>query len=112
MYGLKQVARLWHKALYGALVECGCVQSQVDKSLYILRESDSVLFMIVHVNDILAAGNDLVLIDQVMNRVRSRFDLKHLGYARNYLINLSRYIGEIIRAAGQKDARFNEHRFQ
>lgn len=59
LYGLKQSSTQWHQCLSDSLKSIGFKVAQVDPSLYILKEEDVIVSMIlVHVDDILLAGTD------------------------------------------------------
>ena len=53
LFGLKQAARVWNLAIDGALTECGCVASEVDKCLYTYHADNKTVYVIIHVDDIL-----------------------------------------------------------
>lgn len=118
LYGLKQAARVWNQAIHGTLIECGCVQSQTDKCLYSIHKNKVNTYIIIHVDDILIAGNDLNLMNEIMDCVQRKFEIKDLGEVRNYLgnkverssdgsfsISQEKYIDEIVKAAHLTDAK-------
>lgn len=122
LYGLKQAAKVWHDSLHGVLVEHGCVQSQHDKCLYVATKSDSKVFLIVHVDDLLVAFNDESLLNSIISAVGKVYQLKDLGTARHYLgidiqrsqsgafnISQSRYIDKVVEEARLTDAKESKY---
>ena len=85
LYGLKQAARMWSFKLYEVLIKEGFTQSNVDKCLYIRQGSQGRLFVIVYVDDILAASDSKADIDRFEKFFKSHFLVENLGPISNYL---------------------------
>ena len=115
---MKQAARVWNQTLHGALIKYGCVQSQNDQCLYILREGDKVCYLEVHVDDILTATNKEEFSNHLMTNVGKEFELKDLGIVKhylgidvtkdmngNFLIGQPKFIDKIVTEAGLEDAK-------
>ena len=118
IYGLKQAARTWNQTLHKSLTKNGCIQNKTDTCLYSVASGGSRIYLMVHVDDILAATNDEPLLDELMKNVNNDFEIKCLGEARQYLgIQLDRdseghflisqpnYIAQIVEAAGMTEAK-------
>ena len=118
LYGLKQAARVWNQVLHESLVKNGCKQNETDPCLYSLASGGDIVYLLIHVDDILAATNNEKVLENLMSRVSSDFELKCLGEAKSYLgIQLDRdenghflisqpnYISSIIEAARLTDAK-------
>ncbi|GJZ13005.1 ribonuclease H-like domain-containing protein [Tanacetum coccineum] len=58
-YGLKQAPRKWNEKLVFVLNENGFKQSMNDFSLFVKRNKDIVLVLLVYMDDIIMTGNDL-----------------------------------------------------
>jgi hypothetical protein len=121
LYGLKQAARVWNQTLHEALVTNGCIQNQTDRCLYIWKNNDKVCYILVHVDDLLAAGSDEQVINQIMEALGRRFETKNLGEAKHYLgIDIERdnngrflisqrlYIDKIVEEAGLTEAKISK----
>lgn len=80
------------------------------------------MYLLVHVDDILASTSKVEILDKLMNNVRKDFELKCLGEAKHYLgIDLERdvdghfrisqpfYIAKILESVGLKDAKTSKH---
>lgn len=122
LYGLKQAAKVWNDTIHGALIKCGCIQSQRDKCLYTVKRGDSRAFMIIHVDDLLVATNDQSLLKFIIAKLESNFQLKDLGKARHYLgidiartndgsfsLSQEKYIDKILEVSGQLDAKDSKY---
>ena len=58
LYGLGDSARMWYFTLHRTLIETGCVNSMLDKSLFCYYVNNKHIGMVVtHVDDLLYAGN-------------------------------------------------------
>lgn len=85
IYGLKQAARVWNKALDQKMIEIGFVQSKTDPCLYIYSADGKDCFSIQHVDDLLFAATDESLIIALTSRLSSEFELKDLGRLQHFL---------------------------
>lgn len=118
LYGLKQAARVWNQVLHESLTKNGCKQNETDNCLYVLTSGGEIVYLLIHVDDVLAATNNEKILDNLMMNVAKDFELKSLGEAKTYLgINLERdgdgnflisqpgYIAKIIASAGLTNAK-------
>ncbi|CAN1165361.1 Retrovirus-related Pol polyprotein from transposon TNT 1-94 [Linum perenne] len=85
LYGLKQASRMWFIKLTTALKNEGFKQSASDHSVFIYTVNDSILILLVYVDDIILASNDLKLVEDVKQRLKSHFKVKDLGQLRYFL---------------------------
>ena len=118
LYGLKQSARVWNQTLHEALVKEGCVQNCVDNCLYSRKNGGNTSYIIIHVDDILIAGNNENDIKRMMKNVGKSFEITNLGGVKHYLgIDIERdrsgrfmisqpsYIDSIVEVAGLNNAK-------
>ncbi len=118
LYGLKQAARSWNQEIERVLISCECVQSQFDRSLYKIEKDGKVGYILVYVDDLLIAGVDDDIIDDVVQNIKSEFEVKDLGDVRRYLgievskdsngdyyVSQGSYISKIVEEAGLVDAK-------
>ena len=59
LYGLKQVSRQWNCKLTEALLTCGFSQLKADYSLFVKSVANRFTAILVYVDDLFLAGNDL-----------------------------------------------------
>jgi hypothetical protein len=85
LYGLKQASRNWFSKLSSVLLVAGFTQSQVDHSLITRHRGQSFTLIVIYVDDILLAGNDLTDINNFKAMLVQRFKLKDLGQLKYFL---------------------------
>ncbi|RVW62322.1 Retrovirus-related Pol polyprotein from transposon RE1 [Vitis vinifera] len=59
IYGLKQAPRAWYHELRQFLLQFGFINSIVDTSLFIFNNHDTILYLLVYVDDIIITGNNV-----------------------------------------------------
>lgn len=60
-------------------------QSKYDYSLFVKKEGDKFVYMLVYVDDLLITGSDNKLIQQLKETLMDQFSLKDLGPLRYFL---------------------------
>lgn len=120
LYGLKQAAHTWNQVLHNALVEMGFTQSDADKCLYSKHKEGSVVYLLIHVDDVIAASNSAEALESTRRRLGKCFQVKNLGGAKHYLgidiervdgkffISQTSYIDSVIEEAGLKNAKVSK----
>ncbi|GJX05812.1 putative RNA-directed DNA polymerase [Tanacetum coccineum] len=86
LYGLKQAPRAWFERLSKALFD-GFKGSKTDPSLFIYSRGDTLLYILVYVDDIIVTGNNRGTIDNMICQLGSAFALKDLG-SLNYFLGI------------------------
>lgn len=76
LYGLRQAGREWHLLLTSTLREWGFVQSAIDVCLFTYRRGNSLLFMVVWVDDCVIADNDPQLRDEFVSWLETKFPVE------------------------------------
>ena len=121
LYGLKQSARVWNKTLNDTLEAFGCKKNQTDNCLYSWHDRGKTCYILVHVDDLLVAGNCLETMEKLMEFINKRFKITDLGGVKLYLgievtkdkfgrfvISQRNYIDSIIRTAGLEEAKISK----
>ncbi|GJP71307.1 hypothetical protein CLOP_g2150 [Closterium sp. NIES-67] len=85
IYGLKQAPRCWYNRLASALEGIGFRASACDESLFLMGEGESLVLLLVYVDDILLFSSSDKEIDGVQRKLTEQFKCKSLGEARYYL---------------------------
>lgn len=88
LYGLKQSPRNWNLTIHEWLREYGCIRSPADPCLYIIRRGDSILIIVIYVDDLLIVGNCKRMIAAFKKAISLRFKMKDLGEVK-YLLGMS-----------------------
>jgi hypothetical protein len=87
LYGLKQASRKWYDALYGALMDLGFHVTRVDPGVFIAQIGDSVLLLVVHIDNCTMTGSSAKLIVVYKGRLHKRYALMDLGPV-NWLLGI------------------------
>lgn len=85
LYGLKQAANVWNKALDKCLSDIGFLQSKADNCLYSICYQSAWCYMIINVDDIIFACSSDKVIDELASKISKVFELKSIGDAKHYL---------------------------
>lgn len=117
IYGLRQSARCWNKALHAALLDIGFKQRGSDPCLYVFNSSGVVIYLLVYVDDFLMACTEEAEIDRVFVKLREKFDITSLGNVRYFLgheivkegeyytMQLTAYIDSLIEKFGMEGSK-------
>ena len=81
LYGLKQAGRAWNQKMDAALAELGFTSLHSDGCVYIKRDSRSIQYVLVYVDDLLLVANNTTLLASTKVALSSRFDMKDMGEA-------------------------------
>ena len=85
LYGLKQASWQWFAKLSYAIIGYGFSQSKLDYSLFLKVTNSSFIALLVYVNDIIIATNDLVAANELKTFLHSQFQIKDLGNLKYFL---------------------------
>ncbi|XP_014492169.1 uncharacterized protein LOC106754637 [Vigna radiata var. radiata] len=85
LYGLKQANRQWFAKLSSFLLHHGYQQSESDHSLFLKISEFSTTALLVYVDDIVLAGNNLEEIETITCLLDHAFKIKNLGNLRYFL---------------------------
>lgn len=85
IYGLKQAPRAWFSKLSSRLIEIGFTPSLSNPSLFIYNNNFVVIFILVHVDDIVLTGSSSDAITSMLTSLSTSFPVKDLGPLRYFL---------------------------
>jgi hypothetical protein len=85
LYGLKQSSRQWNAKRNETLTKLGYLQSKSDYSLFTKKSRDNFTTVLLYVDDLVLAGNDIIEIDHVKQQLDSDFSIKDLGNHKFFL---------------------------
>jgi hypothetical protein len=78
-YGLKQAPRALYGRLRGFLFSKGFEMGKVDKTLFVLRQSDDILIVQVYVDDIGFGGSSHSLVARFAEDMSKKFEMSIMG---------------------------------
>lgn len=121
IYGLKQSARIWNKAIHQVLLDAGYTQSKNDPCLYTYSLKGKFCFVLIYVDDLIIASKYTELMSACEEILNAKFKIKNLGEIQNYLglqikrnengdfaINQAEYILKVINDFGLANAKISE----
>ncbi|KAF5469803.1 hypothetical protein F2P56_010363, partial [Juglans regia] len=85
LYGLRQASRQWNSKFTAALVQLGFQQSKSDYSLFTRKEGNVFVALLVYVDDILLASNNISTVEAIKTALNNQFKLKDLGPVKYFL---------------------------
>lgn len=118
IYGLKQAGRIWNQLFNKVLIDAKYVQSTNDPCFFTLVIGENVCYVLVHVDDIIAASGDDDMLVNLEKILKSKFEVNNLGDVRSYLgmeiqrnehgwfgVNQTAYIRKVVNDTGLADAK-------
>lgn len=85
LYGLRQAAKMWNKKFNDYVIELGFVRSYSDYCVYIKMTPKSIVYLLLYVDDLVLAGNNLDEIKHYKRELSSKFEMKDLGDVKYFL---------------------------
>lgn len=85
LYGAKQAGYISVAVLNGEFIKWGLKQSTVGDPVYFSRQGQSILHMVVVVDDISFASNDQELLKKFKKNLRATFNVKLYGNLRTFI---------------------------
>lgn len=85
LYGLKQTPRQWYIKFDSFMIKSGFHRSEKDQCCYFKKYSDSYVFLLLYVDDMLIAGSSMREINHLKAGLSSEFEMKYLGAAKQIL---------------------------
>ena len=85
LYGLKQASKQWYDKLTSFLLTINFVHSKADSSMLIKKTETSFMALLIYVDDILIARNNMNEINKVKSSLNAAFEIKDLGNLKFFL---------------------------
>jgi Reverse transcriptase (RNA-dependent DNA polymerase) len=85
IYGLKQSLRVWYDKLSSYLLSCNFLISNADHSLLSKIINNTIIVILIYVDDLIIAENNLEEIKRVNAKLKEMFDIKDLGVLKYFL---------------------------
>lgn len=86
LYGIKQAPKVWFNKLKHYLVDQGLRACQSDTSLFVHIHSNSIIYLILYVNDVIITCNNATQIRRFIHGLNKVFTLKDLGQLNHFWV--------------------------
>lgn len=115
IYGLKQAPRAWFDKFSLYMLEFGFICSIGDPSLFIYQKGNSILILLLYVDDMVLTGNDQGLVQTFLSTLNEKFRMKDMGFLHYFLgiqvqrtstglfLNQEKYAKDLLQTAGMLD---------
>ena len=87
IYGLKQASRQWYIKFNDTITSFNFEEKLVDRCIYRKVNGSKIIFIVLYVDDILLATNDLGLLHNTKEYLTKNFEMKDMGEA-SYVIGI------------------------
>ena len=87
IYGLKQASRQWYLKFNDTITSYGFVENTVDRCIYMKISGSKFIILVLYVDDILLAANDMGLLHDVKKFLSETFEMKDMNEA-SYVIGI------------------------
>ena len=81
IYGLKQASRQWYYKFHQVVISFGFEMNLADDCIYHKFSGSKFIFLVLYVDDILLATNDIGLLHETKRFLSKKFEMKDLGVA-------------------------------
>jgi hypothetical protein len=85
LYGLKQAPRAWYAKMESYLLSQNFEHCKSDLNVYMLRTVDSILLLVLYVDDLLITGCSTSMIVAVKRILHDRFLMMDMGLLHLFL---------------------------
>lgn len=79
IYGLKQASRQWYLKFHQVILSFGFEMNLLDECIYHKFSGSKYIFLVLYVDDILLASNDISLLHETKRFLSKNFEMKDLG---------------------------------
>ncbi|KAK4404157.1 Retrovirus-related Pol polyprotein from transposon TNT 1-94 [Sesamum angolense] len=119
IYGLKQASRQWYFKFHQVIISFGFEMNVVDDCVYHKFCGSKQIFLVLYVDDILLASNDIGLLHETKRFLAKNFEMKDLGEASYVLgieihrnrsrgilrLSQKNYIEKVLKRYGMQDCK-------
>ena len=81
IYGLKQASRQWYIKFHNTITTFGFQENKFDECVYLKVRGSKFILLMLYVDDILLATNNLALLHETKSFLSKNFEMKDMGNA-------------------------------
>lgn len=85
LYGLKESPRAWYECFNDFLTNLGFHRSKYDYCLYVRRENNLTVYILLFVDDLLRCCENEEVIADIKIKLSEKFKMKDSGIVKNYI---------------------------
>ncbi|CAH2088680.1 unnamed protein product [Euphydryas editha] len=85
LYGLKESPRAWYECFNIFLVTLNFQRSKYDYCLYVKKENDLNVYILLFVDDLLICCKNEQVIAEIKNKLSNKFKMKDIGKVKTYI---------------------------
>eukprot|EP00253_Pinus_taeda_P003537 PITA_03537 len=85
VYGLKQAPRAWYAKMDSYLLSQNFVRYKSDSNVYFLKKIDSLLIIVLYVDDLLITGSSASVITNIKTALHKQFSMTDMGLLNFFL---------------------------
>lgn len=85
LYGFSTSSKCWNNLLNSFLISQGFTRTERDPCVYTRITNGQIVFILIHTDDMIITGNDIMGIQNVCNSLKNRFEIKDLGKPQRFL---------------------------
>lgn len=85
LYGLKQAAKCWNDQFNKFMCKLGFVMSDNDTCLYVKKDKDKFVYLLLYVDDIIVTSDDQELLNHMRDELKCTFKIKDKGNLKYFL---------------------------